>query len=855
VIRLLGKSLRRNLQESRTLFLLTVVGVALGVASVVAIQTLNRGAMQAFDGSVRAISGQAELSVMALVPAFDETTLVKVLADPAVESAWPLCRVDVAVQGKPGLLLEVAGVDLLAPVRFPLSENSAQTRAHPFEMSDILSALTTPGWVAVTPGLAEEESWAIGDTITVSSGSRTAHLVLGALVDFQALEPLAPRTLAVMDIAQVQAKLTRPDLIHQIDIQLRDGHDLEAVAQRLTENLGPGLKVVTPEQRSQDAAGLLAAFRLNLTALSLISVFVGVFLVLTTVQASLARRRGEFGLLRCLGASPRQVVGLILAETAVLGGLGVLVGIPLGYWVALKNIDTVSATLTSIYVLQSIDNLVLPPAVVWLGVAVGLLGSVAGALWPALEMSRRDTVTLLGAVNLQEQTGRAVGRLTWAALGLGSFATAWFMFFGTDQTWGGFVFGALMMLALPMLVPMVVKVAARGVRPRGIGLALSLRNLAVRLHTTSFAVAALAVTISMLVGITLLVGSFRQTLIEWLDVTLRADVYVTTESWVRSGNDAFMEDKLILEFAGLPEVAAVEEQRRFRVQTTDGRRLIWLNGIKVAGVPGKELASRLPLMEGDPQAVARGLDRGEILIGEPLARKGHLAVGDTLLLAGPRGELAFPIAGIAYDYTSEGGTAFVTMETMLRFFPGERPNNAALFLQDGFRARDLVSRLKTVYADRPLVFRSNLDLRREVLAIFDQTFAVTRTLQYLVLMIAVLGVALNLVVQARERSAELALLRSLGATRRQVFRLFVGEGLAMGLLGLGLGIMGGVGLAALLILVINREFFGWTIQPSVPWLDLTWQFVIILAASAAAAIYPASKAGLSSPNQLTRDNL
>jgi len=412
-----------------------------------------------------------------------------------------------------------------------------------------------------------------------------------------------------------------------------------------------------------------------------------------------------------------------------------------------------------------------------------------------------------------------------------------------------------MMLALPLIVPLVLRLAAGGARPHGFGFRLSLRNLAVRLHTTSFAVAALAVTISMLVGITLLVGSFRSTLINWLDVTVRADVYVTTESWVRAGNEAFLENDLLLELAGRPEVLAVEEQRRFRVATADGRRLIWLNGIKVAGVPGAELATRLPLMEGDPRAVARALDRGSILIGEPLARKGGLALGDTLNLAGPRGPAAFPIAGVAYDYTSEGGTAFITMETLQKFFPGERSNNAALFLRDPTRANQVVVQLKKDYSGRPLIFRSNFDLRREVLSIFDQTFAVTRTLQSLALLIAVLGVALNLMVQARERSGELALLRSLGASRRQVFRLFVGEGLAMGLLGLGLGILGGVGLAALLILVVNRTWFGWTIQPAVPWLDLSWQVVTVLAAAAIAAIYPASQAGLAGPEQLTKDNL
>ena len=851
MIRFLVKSIRRNLQESRTLFLLTVVGVALGVASVVAIQTLNQGAMKAFDGSVQALSGQADLSVMGVTPAFNETALVKVLADPSVAAAWPLCRVDVAVSGRPGLLLDVAGVDLLAPVQWPLDRGETPETG----LEDILAALTMPGWVALTPVLADEQGWAIGDTISVSSGSRSTDLVIGALVDFQSLEPLAPKSLAVMDIAQVQNQLARVGLVHQIDIQLIPGSDLEEVAGRLAQNLGSGLKVLTPEQRSQDAEGLLAAFRLNLTALSLISVFVGVFLVLTTVQASLARRRSEFGLLRCLGASPRQVVGLILSETVILSLVGVALGIPLGYWVALKNIGTVSATLTNIYVLQSIDQLTLPVHVIFLGMAVGFLGAFVGALWPAVEMARRDTVSLLGAVNLQDQAGRSVGKLSWFALGLATAAVIWFSLWGAQKNWGGFVFGAMMMLALPLIVPLVVNIFAGRARPRGIDLGLSFRNLAVRLHTTSFAVAALAITISMLVGITLLVGSFRETLINWLDVTVRADVYVTTESWVRSGNEAFLDEELIRELALRPGVSAVEEQRRLRIQTADGQRLIWLNGIKVAEVPGAELASRLPLMEGDPELVDQKMTAGQNLIGEPLARKGGLAICDTLFLAGPNGPVGFAVAGIAYDYTSEGGTAFVTMDVLNQFYPGEQTNNAALFLKPGSNSAEAVAKLRSDYAGQPLIFRSNVDLRREVLAIFDQTFAVTRTLQSLALLIAVLAVALNLVVQARERSGELALLRSLGATRLQVFRLFVGEGVGMGLIGSFLGILGGVGLAALLILVVNRAFFGWTIQPNIPWMDLGVQFGAVMLATALASIYPATQAGLSGPEQLNRDNL
>ena len=660
MIAYLLRSLRRQFRQSRTLFLLTLFGVSLGVASVVSIQTLNQGSLRAFEGSMQAVSGQADLTVTGTTPTFDEALYPVVLEDPAVSGAWPLVRVDVAVQGRPGLYLDVVGFDIFAPVRYPLTGMAGE--GDPGDL--VTDALRVPGWVAVTPALASEQGWAEGDSVTVSSGSRLGHLVIGALVDFQKYEPMAPSRLAVMDIAQAQGMFARPGRIHQIDLTLSEGTDPDDAAARLADRLGPGVRVQTPEQRRQDTRGLLAAFRLNLTALSLISVFVGLFLVLTSIQASLVRRRGEFGLLRSLGATRGQVLALVIVEAGVLGLLGVVVGVPLGYLVALGNLDTVSATLTSIYVTDGLENMTLPPVVILLGAAVGLAGAMGAAVWPALDMSRRDTLQLLSPVALHRRTGRRAGRLALVALTAAVAVTVWFVLHGSSLRMGGFIYGFVMMVALPLVAPLVVRTICGPVRPAGLGPGLSLKNLLVRLQTTSFAVAALAVTVSMLIGITLLVGSFRQTLVTWLDTTIRADVYVSTESWVRAGNEAFLDTALLGELEGIEGVQGLETQRRLRVRTADGAHLVWLNGVNFAGIPEAALARRLPLKTGEPERVVDLLvNRGAVLVGEPLARKAGLAIGDTLTLAGPDGPVALAVAGIAFDYTSEGGTAFVVGRT------------------------------------------------------------------------------------------------------------------------------------------------------------------------------------------------
>ncbi len=244
-----------------------------------------------------------------------------------------------------------------------------------------------------------------------------------------------------------------------------------------------------------------------------------------------------------------------------------------------------------------------------------------------------------------------------------------------------------------------------------------------------------------------------------------------------------------------------------------------------------------------------------MIVSEPLARKDGLGVGSTLLVAGPAGELAFPVAGIFYDYSNEAGAAATDLGTLERAFGPGPVNNVGLYLEDGVDPEGFVDGLKGRYADLPLVIRSERSLREEVFRIFDQTFAVTRLLQAISLLIAVCGITLTLIVLARERISELALYRALGARRRQIFRVFLGKGLGMALFGLAMGAGGGVALALILILIINRAYFGWTIAFHWPWGALAEQAATIVVASVLASLYPALRASRTPATELSRENL
>lgn len=839
-----------HLRGGVTLFLLSVFGVAIGVASVLSIQILNLNALGAFRGSMQAVSGDADFMLVGRTPTIEESLYPEVLGVEGVISAWPLYRVNVALADDPDFFLDVVGIDLLIPMQVPFDADPGvgdDPHDSGFEFVDVVDA---GNWVAISPGLAGERGFRVGDSLPVTLGSERVELQIGALVDFQKVTPLASPRLVVMDISTAQSVFGGIGTLTQIDVRIDDEADREQVRASLEQRLSRRAQVLSPEQREEQAAELLGAFRLNLTALSLISLFVGGFLVYSSTQASLVRRRHEFGLLRSLGATRSQVLGLLLGDVLVLALVGVLIGMPLGYWAARLNVDMVSATLSSVYLLEEIHTLRVPWSFYLLALFVGIFGAALGGLFPAVELSRKDTRALLAAFTLHERVGRAAPMLF--SLGCLLLVAVAGMVAITRDRWppAGFVEAFALLVALPLVTPFVVQRVTARLKVRRLGFSYGMKGLGKQLQTTPVAIAALAIAVSMLVGITTMVSSFRETLSIWISATVQADIYVSTPSWRRARREAVLQPEIIARMRTHPAVRQLDRLRQLFVWSGD--RKVSLAGVDVS-VPMRE--GRFTLLEGDIPEAMQGLREGGVMLGEPLARKTGLGLGDSFVIESPTGERALPVVAVYYDYSSESGSAFMAMESMEKIFGPGPIHNVALYLHDGEDAELVADSLRAELAELPLVIRSNRRLRQEVFRIFDQTFAITRLLQLMGLMIAVCGITLTLLVLARERVAELALYRALGADRSQLFRVFLGKGLGMAFAGLALGGIAGCGFAFLLIYIINRAYFGWTIAVFWPLGMLARQAVVIVLAAVGASVYPALVASRTPATELRREDV
>ncbi len=840
MIRLLLQSTVRQFQSDKLLHLLTLLGIALGAAAVVGVQILHQSAIAAFAGSVQAVRGNSELTVFGSAPSFDERVLVDVLGTVGVESATPRVQLSVAVDPSSGDgFLELAGLDVLSLASLPYREE--------FELRE---ALSQPGWLALTAEGADRLGLSLGDRVNVSCGSRTAELQLSNWVELEQLGPAASPMRGVMDIAALQQLLGQIGEIHQIDVALVEGQEPDSVAASLEQRLGPAYEILTPSQQVGQAEQLLGAFRLNLTALSAVSLFVGFFMVYTTVQAMLVRRRREFGVMRCLGTTRGQLLFLVLGEVAILGFAGSFLGTLLGIGVAQGSLADVSATLTNLYVLEEVRSLALSPSLIPLALLAGVGGALAGAAWPTLESLGRPPRELLQSQPVHERLHRVSGLAWWIGLVLLGGTGVWCLTWGRQVRPAGFVLGLAMLLTIPLITPRLLRVW-KVVPAHQFGVLHGLRSLASRLHGSAFCSASLAVSVSILVGITMMVSSFRSTLESWVDSVIQADVYVTAASYARSRSDAILEQSVIDELVRHPAVREADLLRR--VDSRIAERPVPLIGVRMDLPDGTR---RFPLTSGeDPEPVYRRLqDEQAVLISQPLARRLGLEDSAEFDLPTPEGPQSVPIAGIYEDYGSESGAVAMDLTTMEALF-GEGPlHSVSLYLDEGTDPEQVVTALAARLPEVPLEIRSNARLRAEVFRIFDQTFLVTRTLQLVTLLVAALGVATTLLVIAEEGRSEVALARSLGADRPQVFRVFLGKGAGIGVVGVILGLTGGMGLAWILVHLINRAYFGWSIRADWGALFMVPEFASIGAAVLLASLYPAWKASRTPAVELKRDD-
>jgi putative ABC transport system permease protein len=810
---------------------LMLLGVALGVAVVVAIDLANSAARRGFVRSAEAVAGRATHQLRGGSAGLPEEVYRRLRVDHGVRPSAPVVEGVVIALDLGRQPLRVLGIDPLAeaPFRGHLGEASAGDPA-------FAAFFTDPSAVLVGAAFAERHGLAPGSPLRVQAGDRRETLRVLGLVD--GADPESRRALdgmLLVDVGQAQRLLGMPGRISHVDLVLADA---ERDVASLARWLPPGARVVRASDQAESVGELTAAFELNLVALSLLALVVGMFLVYNTVLFSVVQRRAVFGTLRTLGTTPGQLFRLILTETLLTAALGAALGLGLGYLLGQSAVRLVTRTINDLYYVVAVSGAPLTLETAVKGVAAGLGAAVLAALGPALEASRVEPVTALGPSTFETRARRLVPGLALVGLAV-SVSGALGLALASRSLLASFaaLFGVVLGLALVApaftvgLMALVGPFASRLLGPIG---RLATGTVARAVSRTGVAAAALMVAVSVTIGVSVMIASFRSTVVNWLELTLQADVYVSAASPGGARSASPLSDDVPGLVAHVPGVADVETVRLVQVPSPLGEvRLAVTDGTRERG------AGLYRFSEGDPRQTWQRVRDGAVLVSEPFAfRHGIPPHGGSVALQSDRGLLSFPVAGIYYDYATEQGTVLMAREVYERHWDDRARSSVAAYVAPGHDLAVVTDAVRRALGGRALQVVENRALRRAALRIFDRTFAVTEALRVLAVVVAFIGVWSALLALQVERTRELGTLLALGLLPRQLWGLTL---LETGLIGLAAGLLSlptGLALAVILIEVINVRSFGWTMQLELPPLVLVQALALSILAALLAGVYP-----------------
>ncbi len=813
-----------------------LLAVALGVALAYSVHLINSSALAEFSAAVRNANGEPDLTLRGPREGFDDTLFDRVARDPGVAVASAVLEVDTYGQAADGhrVPLRVLGVDALQ-----LATLAPALMPRPAPGADRLVFLDPD---AAFPNAAAREQLGLADggTLALQAGPGYQRLRVAGTV-------AAPGTaLVVMDIAGAQQRFAAVGRISRIDLRLVPGTDRAALLARL--QLPADVRPASADEAEARISNLSRAYRVNLTVLALVALFVGAFLVFSVVSLSVAQRTPSFALLGVLGLTARQRLAWVLTECAVLGAVGSAIGLLMGAGLAAAALRFLAGDLGGGYFPG-----IVPPLQIGLLSTLGfaLLGTasaVAGGWWPALQAARIAPALALKGLGSPEGTAPPA----WPGLALLAAGTAAAFappLFGLPLA--AYAAVAALLFGGVALVPAVVHAllaavpAVQGALPL-----LALQRARFQRRTATAAVAGVVASLALSVALTVMVASFRTGVSDWLGSVLPADLYARTAVSGAIAEQAWLPPDFALRAAALPGVQRVQASRSRALQLAPGRPAVALIARPLDNPQGD-----LPMLETPLPASAVQAGEVAVYVSEAMVSLYGAAVGKTLELPlavpGAAGSGLDPavgavkgrVLGVWRDYARQFGSVVIQDRDYQRLTADTRINDLALWLQPGADIAAVQQGLRGLLPDAAMLdFASSSELRKLSLQIFDRSFAVTYYLQAVAIAIGLIGIATSLSAQVLARRKEFGLLTHLGLTRRQIVAVVAGEGLAWVAAGALVGLALGLAISMVLVFVVNPQSFHWTMKLVLPWGRLALLALAVVAAGTATAAFSARRA-------------
>lgn len=834
---LIGRALRW--EWGRTL--LALLSIALGVAVFLGIRLANRAAIASFESYAQGAGLGAAWVIRSESGGFPEEKLT------ALEPLRAAAKLHPVLEGAFTRLdrepFQLLGLDLVeeGPRFLGRRTPAKDAKALAQGLDTLLAPVQNPEIVWITERLAREEGYRLGSFIEGWVDDQLVRFQVGAFIpESPESRPLA-RNVILLDLPALQAHLHRGGLIDRVELYCRPGISPDSLREAALRLLPPGLALEPAELRISAGSGLSEAYRFNLTLMSVVSLLVGAFLLFQAFDAAVYRRRETWATLRALGSSSGLIQRLVLKEALVIGALGSAAGVGLGWLMAQTAVQVVSRTLRLHYGLSNATSADLLPEETLIAFGVGLAACLVAAWIPARRASSTPPIPLL-------KRGAEIIPIHWKPLALSGLilllaglALPTFLRLSQGTSWHAYLGTAFVLLGGSLAGIAILPWLGRSGRTAGDWIwKLRLRPLQYPTARHAFTVAALAVAVGMATGVGIMVRSFEYTLDAWIVASHQADLYVTPLGSAGASAHRLSAER-VRALASDPSVAATDPFQRIPVLLHGNTSYLGSHDFEVLAPRGAFLMSR----GGSPQDVlnqvhAGGLQDPGALISESFATRFHTDLGKELAIPTPQGPRTVKVRGVFKDYGTEHGSILIDRPVFQTWFQDDRPAGLALFLKPG---ESIPAQARSLALANPgLKVQTQAENREQGRDLFRKTFGITYALEFIALVVALVGLIQAVLGLSLARRSELWTLRALGATEREIARILLGEGLGMASAGLGAGLLLGTLMAHILVNQLQPMKFGWSLNFRVPWM-LFGAFCILSLVVASLAIIPATRWG------------
>ncbi|BBU32950.1 ABC transporter permease (plasmid) [Burkholderia sp. THE68] len=804
--------------------LVAMLTIALGVGLGYAVQLINGAAFNEFSAAARSLSGQADLQVRGAQPFIDENLYPRLATHDGVAVASPVLEVDAAVPGR-NAPLKVLGIDVFRAKRIapdltgvPAPDASLDALAD----DAIFLSPAAQTWLGVRDG----------GHVELQSGTSPVRLrVAGGIARTR-----PGQRIAVMDIAAVQTHFSMTGKLSRVDLQLARGVDRDAFRQTLQRELGARLVVTETRDVESRTDRLSRAYRINMNVLALVALFTGAFLVFSTQAAGVVRRRAQFAMLRVLGMTRASLVRQIMLEGALLGVVGGVLGIALGFTVAALALRFFGSDLGGGYFPGVEPRVAFEPVASAIFLALGIGVALAGTLVPALEAARARPAPALKAGS--EEAALAPLGTPWPALAClaagAALSQAPPVF---DAPVGGYMAVALLLVGGIALMPRLTAIVfRRAMKPRSAVATLALARLANAPGQASIAMGGVLSSFTLIVAMAIMVTSFRVSVEDWLAHLLSADLYVRMAS---SGDTGGLRPDQQMRITAASGVSHAAFTRASKLTLDAAKPPVALIARELdAADPGATLQMTGEVLP--PSAWRAG--ETPVWASEAMADLYGYRVGERVSLPVGGAKERFVVAGIWRDYVRQTGALQMRLADYRRLTGDTTATDIAITLRAGSSAAQVIEAIKQLPFGDTLEFSEPGEIRARTLTIFDRSFAVTYLLEAVAIVIGLFGVGATFSMQTLARSREFGMLRHVGVTRAQILALLASEAGWLTLLGIAMGCVLGFAISLILVFVVNPQSFHWSMSLHVPWTMIAVIACVMLLSSCATAVLSGRRA-------------